>query len=106
VPISVLNTGTNHLAVFFAEARTVRGTGPDGPRPERCSKSSSAYFRMVRAWALMAYDGAECRLLRSIPRSHLPGGTSSRRRDPKVCLGIDRPPNTSLVDVELKRFEV
>jgi hypothetical protein len=66
--------------------------GADGPWPGRSSKSSSVYVRMVRAWALTARDGAERRLLRSRPRSRLPEGTPSQRRDPKVCLGIDRPP--------------
>jgi hypothetical protein len=28
-----------------------------------------------------------------------------RRRDPKVCLGVGRPPKTPLVDVEPKRGE-
>jgi hypothetical protein len=50
-------------------------------------------------------DGVEGRLLRSRPRSHLPVGTPSERRDPKVCLGVGRPPNTPLVDIEPKRGE-
>jgi hypothetical protein len=33
----------------------------------------------------------------------LPGRTSSRRRDPMVCLGFGRPPKTPLDDVESKR---
>jgi hypothetical protein len=33
----------------------------------------------------------------------LSGGIPSGRRDPRVCLGIGRPPKTSLVDVESKR---
>src|SRR5687767_1257373 len=32
-PIRAPNTGTDRLARLSAEARTVRGTGPDGPRP-------------------------------------------------------------------------
>jgi hypothetical protein len=33
------------------------------------------------------------------------GGTPSGRRDPRVCLEIDKPPKTSLNDVELERGE-
>jgi hypothetical protein len=33
VPIWASNTETNHLAVLSEEARTIRGTGPDDPRP-------------------------------------------------------------------------
>jgi hypothetical protein len=50
-------------------------------------------------------DSAEDRLLHSRPRSRLPGGTSSGRRDLRVCLSVGMPPNTSLVDVEPKRGE-
>jgi hypothetical protein len=50
-------------------------------------------------------DGAEGLLLRSRPRSRLPGGTPSGRRDPRVCLGVGRPFKTSLVNVEPKRGE-
>jgi hypothetical protein len=32
-------------------------------------------------------------------------GTLSGRRDPKVCLGVSRPPKTPLDDVESKRGE-
>jgi hypothetical protein len=32
VPICAPNTGTDRLAMLSAETRTVRGTGPDGPR--------------------------------------------------------------------------
>jgi hypothetical protein len=53
----------------------------------------------------MVCDGAESRLLHSRPRSCLPRGTPSGRRDPKVCLGIERLPKTTLVDIEPKRGE-
>jgi hypothetical protein len=35
----------------------------------------------------------------------LPGGPPSGRRDPRLCLGIGRPPKTPLIDVEPKRGE-
>jgi hypothetical protein len=50
-------------------------------------------------------DGVDGRLLRSRPRSRLPGRTPSGRRDPIVRLGVGRPPKTSLFDVEPKRGE-
>jgi hypothetical protein len=49
--------------------------------------------------------GTEGRLLRSGPKSHLPRGTPLERRDLRVCLGVDRPSKTTLVDVEPKRGE-
>jgi hypothetical protein len=52
--------------------------------------------------AQMVHDGVERRLVHSRPRSRLPGGTLSGRRDHRVCLGIGRPAKTSLVDVEPK----
>jgi hypothetical protein len=51
----------------------------------------------------MVHDAAEGHLLRSKPGSRLPGGTPSWRRDLRLCLGIDRPDETPLVDVEPKR---
>jgi hypothetical protein len=60
-PIWAPNTGTNRLAMLSVEARTVRGTGPDGPRvapPLRTSGRSVPGTRTVR-------DGAKDRLLRS-----------------------------------------
>jgi hypothetical protein len=48
------------------------------------------------------HDDAEHRLLCSRPRSRLPGGTSSGG-EILGCLGVDRPPKMSLVDVEPKR---
>jgi hypothetical protein len=39
------------------------------------------------------------------PRSDTPGGTSSGRRDPRVRLGIGRPPKMPSNDVESKRCE-
>ena len=90
---------------MFAEARTVHGTGSDGPRsgaraslPLRTCGRSASRAPTVR-------DDEDGLLLRSRPRSRLSGGTPSGRRDPRVCLDIGRPPNTPLVDLELKRGE-
>jgi hypothetical protein len=74
----------------------VRDIGPDGPRPGRRSDSSTACVWTVR-------DGAEGLFLHSRPRSRIPGGTSLGRRDHRVCLGVEKPPKTSLVNVEPKR---
>jgi hypothetical protein len=73
----------------------VRDLGTRAPPPLRTSRRFAPGAWMVR-------DGAECRLLRSRPRSCLPGGTPSGRRDPRVCLGVGRPPKTPLVDVETR----
>jgi hypothetical protein len=48
-------------------------------------------------------DGVEHCLLCSRPRSRHLG--PSGRRDPRLCLGIDRPPKTSLVEIEPNRGE-
>jgi hypothetical protein len=58
-------------AVLSDQARTVRGTGPDGPRP-RAGRSARAQGRRKIA------DSAWI---------SLPGGTPSGRRDPRSCLG-------------------
>jgi hypothetical protein len=50
-------------------------------------------------------EGVEGHLLHSRSRSHLSGGNPSGRRDPRVCLGVGRPPKMPLVDVESKRGE-
>jgi hypothetical protein len=97
------NTRTNHLTVLSVDVRTVRGTGLDGLQPGRRSSSFSAYIRTVRAWGSKVRDGAEGRLLRNRPRSHIPD--ASRRRNLRVCFGVSRSPNTPLVDIELKRCE-
>jgi hypothetical protein len=62
----------------------------------RISRRSALEARAVR-------DGAEGRLLRSRPKSHLLG--PSGRRDLRVCLGVSRSPNTPLVNIEPKRGE-
>jgi hypothetical protein len=46
-------------------------------------------------------DGPRWRKLRSRLLRETPLG----RRDPRICLGVGRPPNTLLVDVEPKRGE-
>jgi hypothetical protein len=88
-PIWAPNAGTNHLAVLSTEAWTVRSTGTNGPRPGtgavpplRTSVRSAPVAQTVRS-----------------------EGTTSRRRDSRVCLGVGRPRKTPLVDVEPKRGE-
>jgi hypothetical protein len=89
--------------VLSAEARTVRGTGPDGPRPGAGATPPLCTSGRSAPGAQTVRDGAEGLLPRSRPRSRLPGGTPSGRRDRRVCLGVGRPPKTPLVDVEPKR---
>jgi hypothetical protein len=55
--------------------------------------------------ARIVRDGADGLLVRRRPRSRLPGGIPSGRRDRRVCIGVGRPPKTPLVDVEPKRGE-
>jgi hypothetical protein len=98
------NTRKERLAVLSAEVRTVRGTGPDGPRPRAGATPLRTFGRSVSR-ARTVRDGANGLLLHSRPRSCLPGGTPSGRRDRRVCLGIGRPPKMPLVDVEPKRGE-
>jgi hypothetical protein len=93
------NTGTNHLAVLFAEARTVRGIVPDGLRPGAGASPLLCMSGRSAPRAQTVRDGTEHRLLRSRPRTHLLGGISSGRRDPRLCLSVSRPPKTPLVDV-------
>jgi hypothetical protein len=101
----VPNTGTNHLVVLSAKARTVRGIGSNGLRP--CAGAAPPLCMSGRsmpgAWTIR--DGAERRLLHRRPRSRLSGGTPSGRRDPRVCLSVGKPPKTPLVDIEPKRCE-
>jgi hypothetical protein len=68
-------------AGFLAPSRTVCACWPDDPRVCRAGG--------VRQWHL---DLA-------------PRETPSWRRDPRVCLMIDRPPKTPLVDAESWRGE-
>jgi hypothetical protein len=72
------------------EGRTVRNLAQelgflpnesDGPRMRRCDEFAN------NTWI------------------SLTGRTPSGRRDPRVCLGIDRPSKTPLNDVEPKRCE-
>jgi hypothetical protein len=72
---------------------------PDCPRP------GAGVAPHLRTSGRSVRDGAKGLLIRSRPRSRLPGETPSGRRDPRVCLGIGMPPKTPLVDVEPKRGE-
>jgi hypothetical protein len=77
--------------VLSTEARTVRGTGSDGPRPGAGAIPPLRTSGRSARWARTVRDGAES-LLRSKPRSRLPGETPSGRRDRRVCLGVGRLP--------------
>ena len=91
----------------------LRGTGPDDPRPGAGAtplllvRPNGSRLGLERSApeARTVRSGAKGLLLRSRPRSRLPGGTPLGRRDPRVCLGVGRPPKTPLVDVEPKRGE-
>jgi hypothetical protein len=96
------NPGANHCD------ETVGGDlyrGADGPRPGagwsttwRRGWCFCLTSRTIRAYAEAAEfaDGAWI---------SLPGGTPLGRRDPRLCLGIGRPPKKSLIDIEPERVE-
>jgi hypothetical protein len=88
----------NRLAVLFAEARTVCDTGPNGPNSGRLVLYGRLYGpHMGLGRSVMAQRIVFFTLdLDLASRSQ---ETSSERRDPRVCLGVIRPPKTSLVDV-------
>jgi hypothetical protein len=79
--------------------------GTDGPQPGTRVVAALCMSERSVSRARTVCDGIEGLLLRSRLRSRLPGGTPSGRRDPRVCLGVGRPPKTPLVDVEPKRDE-
>jgi hypothetical protein len=89
--------------VFSVEARTVSGPGSDGLLPGAGAAPSLLMSRQSVPGARTVRDGGESLFLRNRPRSRLPGGNPSGRRDPRVCLGIGKPPKMPLVDVEPKR---
>lgn len=65
----------------------------------------SVSSQMVRAWWP---DGLRVRRGSGVCQQHLnltpsPGGTMSGRKNPKVCLEIDRSPKTPANEVESKR---
>jgi hypothetical protein len=86
------------------ESRTVCGTGPGSSWPSEGAAPPLRASECSAPEAQTVHDGTEG-LLRSRPRSRLPGETPSGRRDPRVCIGVSRPPKTPLVDVEPKRGE-
>jgi hypothetical protein len=85
------NTETNHLTVLSMKARTVRDTGPDGPRPGHRSGSS------LHASGQSAFGAGRPRWRRgsSSPRRTLelvPGRDPIEREVPRRCYGsTDRP---------------
>jgi hypothetical protein len=86
-------------SVISAEARTVSGRGPDSPRPGvEARVSADEPNSLYRACA-------EAMEFTNSTWISLPRGTSSGRRDPRVCLGIDRTTKTPLNDVEPERGE-
>jgi hypothetical protein len=71
-------------AVLSGQAQTVRGTGPDGPRPGAGARVPCLTAgRSARAQGRQKIAGGAW--------ISLPGGTSTGRRDPRGCLGSSRP---------------
>jgi hypothetical protein len=70
--------------VLSGQARTVRGQGPDGPRPGAEARVSCLTAgRSARAQGRQKITGGAW--------ISLLGGTPSGRRDPRSCLGSGRP---------------
>jgi hypothetical protein len=78
--------------VLSADAWTICGTGPDGLRPGAGATPPLHASERSAPRARTVCDGAYGLLLHSRPSSRLPRGNPSGRRDPRVCLGVDRPP--------------
>jgi hypothetical protein len=76
------------MVVLSTEARTVHSTRPNGPRPSAGASPPLRMSKRSAPGAQTVHDGTEGLLLRSRPRSRLPGGTLLGRRDPRVCLGL------------------
>jgi hypothetical protein len=70
--------------MLSGQARTVRGTGPDGPRP-----GAGAQVPCLTAGRSARAQGRQ--KIASGAWISLPGGTPSGRRDPRGCLGSGRP---------------
>jgi hypothetical protein len=77
-------TSKEPAAVLSGQARTVRGTGPDGPRP-----GAGARVPCLTAGRSARAQGR--RMIAGSAWISLPGGTPSGRRDPRSCLGSGRP---------------
>jgi hypothetical protein len=93
-PITTMKTGGGAL----------RG-GADG---SRSGVRRSATWRRGLLFLPDEPDGPRVRRDGGVRRQRLnlaPGGTSSGRRDPRLCLGIGRTPKTPLIDVEPKKDE-
>jgi hypothetical protein len=93
-PITAIRTGSGTLC-----------GGTDDPRP-RARRSTT--WRRGQGFCLTSRTVRACAgatEFADVAWISLLGGTPSRRRDPKVCLGINRSPKTPLNDIESERGE-
>jgi hypothetical protein len=103
------NTGTDHLAVLSAEARTVRGTGLDGPRSGAGATpplhaSGRSVPRAERSSPRAKRSAITQRVFFSSknPRTR-PGRDSVEGESFKAFLRVGRPPGAPLISLESKR---
>jgi hypothetical protein len=90
-----MDLGTNHFEMYRRRCTLWR-------------RERSVTWRKSGSSLLMSHTVRVCTRATTFANNtwiSLLGGTSSRRRDPRVCLGVGRPPKTSPDDVETKRGE-
>jgi hypothetical protein len=91
--------------VLYAETWTVCGQGSDGQRPGTEARVPACRAgQSVRGGQTVRVCAGAVEFADDVWIS-LPRGTPTGRRDPRVCLGISRPPKTPLNDIEPKRGE-
>jgi hypothetical protein len=73
--------------VLSAQARTVRGQNPDGPRSGAGFRVSCLTAERFAPTGWTVYACAEAAKVAGGAWISLPEGTSSGRRDPRCCLG-------------------
>jgi hypothetical protein len=84
-------TSKEPAAMLSGQARTVRGTGPDGPRPGAGARFPAWRPDGPRPRAGRSARARGRRMIADSAWISLPGGTPSGRRDPRSCLGSGRP---------------
>jgi hypothetical protein len=85
-PFLGVNHSTRTVVVLSAQGRTVRGQGPDGPRP-----GAGQGFSACRPDGPRPGAAQEAVKVAGGAWISLSGGTPSGRRDPRSCLGSGRP---------------
>jgi hypothetical protein len=90
-PFSDANHSTQTVAVLSAQGRTVRGQGPDGPRPGAGLGFPASRSDGPRPGVGRSAHAQGAAKVASGAWISLPGGIPSGRRYPRSCLGSGRP---------------